>query len=95
MRAGSVGGIQAPKVLKRVEPVYPAQAKAERVQGSVVLEIVVDTEGIVTQAEVTESVPLLDKAAVAAVSQWKYTPTLLNNEPIEVILSVTLNFRMN
>ena len=95
MRAGGEGEIAAPKLLKRVDPVYPEDAKANGIQGSIGLEIVIDTEGKVIENAVTKSVPGLDEAAVTAVSQWRYTPTLLNNQPIEVILRVTVNFRLN
>ena len=95
MRAGGEGEIAAPRLLKRVDPVYPEQAKADKIQGSVGLEIVIDTEGEVIQTAVTKSVAGLDEAAVTAVGQWRYTPTLLNNQPVEVILRVTVNFRLN
>ncbi len=95
LRIGGQEGIQAPKLLKRVEPAYPEEAKARRVEGRVGLAAVVDTEGRVIEVEVRESVPLLDKAAVAAVRQWRYTPSLLNNKPAEVVVPVSVNFVLN
>jgi protein TonB len=95
IRAGGEGEIAAPKLLKRVDPAYPEAAKADGVQGTVALEIVVDTEGKVIATEVKESVPLLDEAAVTAVSQWEYTPTLLNGQRVEVVLTVTVKFALN
>jgi protein TonB len=95
IRAGGEGEIAPPKLLKRVEPAYPEEAKSNGIQGTVALEVVVSTEGDVIETEVKKSVPLLDEAAVAAVSQWKYTPTLLNGQPVEVILTVTVRFVLN
>ncbi len=95
LRAGGAGGIQAPKLLTRVEPAYPAEAKARRIQGRVALEVVVAANGEVIKTEVKESVPLLDEAAVAAVSRWRYIPTILNGQPVEVIVPVSVNFVLN
>ena len=95
IRAGGEGEIKEPRVTKRVTPEYPEQAKADRIQGRVELDIVIGTDGKVLQTEVKKSVPLLDEATVAAVSQWEYTPTLLNGQPIEVILRVRVNFVLN
>jgi protein TonB len=95
IRAGGEGEIAAPKLLKRVEPAYPEAAKANGIQGTVALEIVVDTDGKVMETEVKKSVPLLDEAAVTAVSQWEYTRTLLNGQPVEVVLTVTVKFALN
>ena len=95
IRAGGEGEIAAPKLLKRIAPAYPEEAKADGIQGTVVLDVVVGTEGGVIETEIKESVPLLDEAAVAAVSQWKYTPTFLNGQPVEVVLTVTVKFALN
>ena len=95
IRAGGEGEIAAPKLLKRVEPAYPEEAKANGIQGTVVLDVVLSTEGSVIETEIKESEPILDEAAVAAVSQWKYTPTLLNGQPVEVVLTVTVKFVLN
>ena len=65
-----------------------------RVEGVVILETVIGATGSVEQARVLRSVPLLDDAAVAAVSQWRYTPTLLNGVPVPIIMSVTVNFTL-
>ncbi|MCY4598488.1 MAG: energy transducer TonB [Acidobacteria bacterium] len=75
-------------------PVYPPVAQSARVQGIVILEAVIGPSGRVTEVTVLRSVPLLDEAAIAAVKQWEYTPTLLNGVPVPVIMTVTVNFML-
>jgi periplasmic protein TonB len=88
------GDIQAPKKIRTVAPVYPEDAKAAGVQGVVMLEAVIGTNGSVIEIEVRRSVPMLDDAAIEAVRQWEYTPTLLNGEPVELLMTVTINFTL-
>ena len=88
------GNIKAPTKIKDVRPVYPDEARAARVQGVVILEIAVESDGRVAQACVLRSIPLLDAAAVDAVKQWEFTPTLLNGAPVPVIMTVTVNFTL-
>ena len=88
------GDIKEPKKIKDVKPVYPEAAKAAGVQGIVIIEIIIGTDGAVNEAKVLRSVPELDRAAVDAVMQWKYTPTLLNGEPVKVIMTVTVTFSL-
>ena len=88
------GNVQESKLIRRVEPTYPELAKRARVQGKVVLVVTVDEEGNVTDIRVTSGHPLLDEAAVSAVKQWKYSPTLLNGEPVPVIANVTVFFNL-
>jgi protein TonB len=90
-----VGGqIKEPARLKHVDPVYPEYARVARVQGKVVLECLISPKGKVTDVRVLHSIPLLDQAAVDAVRQWMYTPTLLNAVPVPVIMTVTVTFRL-
>jgi len=90
-----VGGqIKEPKKLKNVAPEYPEIARQARVQGVVVLECTISPEGEITRVTVVRGVPLLDQAAVDAVKQWVYEPTLLNGVPVSVIMTVTVNFRL-
>jgi len=90
-----VGGeIREPRKLKDVRPVYPAEAREARIQGLVIVETTIDREGRVSDVHVLRGLPLLDKAAVDAVQQWEYTPTLLNGMPVEVIMTVTVNFAL-
>ena len=69
-------------------------AQAARVQGVVILEAIIGSSGAVTEVKVLRSVPLLDDAAIAAVQQWQYTPTLLNGVPVPIIMTVTVNFTL-
>lgn len=86
------GNIKPPKKIRDVSPVYPAQAMADRVQGVVILEATIDSIGNVVNARVLKSLPALDQAAVEAVNQWQYEPTMLNGVAVPVIMTVTVNF---
>ena len=88
------GGVMPPKKLVDVPPVYPEVAKEAGVQGVVIIEATVDTEGIVQDAKVLRSIPLLDAAALAAVKQWRYTPTWLNGEAVPVTMTMTIDFSL-
>jgi protein TonB len=88
------GDISAPRKLKHVEPVYPADAKAAGVSGVVILEVLIDTKGLVSETRVIKSIELLDAAATEAVRQWEYTPTLLNGEPCEIVMAVAITFQL-
>jgi protein TonB len=81
-------------LVSRVEPVYPPAAKAANIQGVVILELVIGTDGTVIEGRVLRSIALLDQAALDAVVQWRYEPTLLNGAPVEVIATVTVNFSL-
>lgn len=88
-----VGGkISPPAKVREVAPIYPAIAQAARVQGIVILEAIIGEDGRVRGARVLKSVALLDQAAVDAVRQWEYSPTLLNGEPVPVVMTVTVRF---
>ena len=63
-------------------------------QGVVIIEAIIGADGRVQEAKVLRSIPLLDAAALDAVKQWEYTPTLLNNQPVPVIMTVTVNFTL-
>jgi TonB family protein len=89
------GDIKEPKKIRHVAPVYPDVAQQARVQGVVILEAMIDGAGDVIDANVLRSVALLDQAAVDAVRQWKFTPTLVNGVPVNVIMTVTVNFTLN
>ena len=86
--------IRPPIRVVNVNPVYPEDAKAAGIQGIVLLEIVIGTEGTVIETTVTQSIPELDQAAIDAVRQWQYQPTLLNGQPVEVELTATINFTL-
>jgi protein TonB len=89
------GEIKAPALVHRVEPEYPAIAVQAQVQGVVILEAVIDLQGRVEDVRVLRSIPLLDKAAIAAVRQWRYSPLLLNGTPERFVLTVTLSFSLS
>jgi protein TonB len=88
------GNIKTPTKVKDQRPVYPAIAQSARVQGVVIIEAVIGPDGHVQDAKVLRSIPLLDAAALDAVKQWQYTPTLLNGVPVPVIMTVTVNFTL-
>jgi protein TonB len=89
-----VSQVSAPRKRHHVNPAYPPLAAAARVQGTVLLEATLDEEGNVVNLVVLRSVPLLDGAALDAVRQWKYEPTLLNGSPVPVLMSVSLRFEL-
>lgn len=86
------GNIAAPMKTKHVSPAYPEIARNARVAGMVILEVLVARDGRVLDAAVLRSIPLLDQAAIDAVMQWEFVPTLLNGTPIQAIMTVTVNF---
>ena len=90
------GSVEAAKVITRVQPVYPASAKAAGAQGTVLLHAVVGMDGTLHSLEVLNSQinPDLARAAVEAVSKWRYQPTLLNGEPVEVDTTIQVNFKL-
>lgn len=90
-----VGGrIAMPQRLHHAQPVYPALAKAGHVQGTVELSIVIDAGGNVQRAQVVRSIPQLDRAAIDAVRQWKYAPTIVNGAAVAVTMVVQVAFVM-
>ncbi len=95
--AGAVrvgGNIKPPVKTKNVEPVWPPVAQQARVQGVVILEVLIDEAGKVADARVLRSIPLLDLAAIEAVRQWEFEPTHPNGVPVPVIMTVTVQFRL-
>jgi len=88
------GEVQHANLVHQVKPTYPQLARTARVQGSVVLEAIIDREGRVEDLRVLSGHPLLVRAAWEAVQQWRYRPTLLNGEPVEVLTQVTVNFSL-
>ena len=88
-----VGGkVRAPQLIEQVQPIYPALARQARIQGNVVIDSVIDPQGDVTQMKVVSGSPLLVQAAISALKQWRYQPTLLNGEPVAVDMFVTIHF---
>jgi len=93
VRAG--GNITAPTKVRDVRPVYPEIARTARVQGSVVCEVLIGSDGRVADAHILRSIPLLDEAALDAVRQWEYAVPLLNGNPVPVIMTTTVNFTLD
>jgi len=87
-------GIKPPQRLVGIPPVYPMAARAAHKEGLVILEATIDEQGNVTETRLLRSIPLLDEAAVAAVRQWKFSPTLLNGVPVPIVMTVTVNFTL-
>jgi periplasmic protein TonB len=92
-----VGGeIREPRKTRNVNPVYPREAVASRIQGVVILECTISPQGKVVAVKTLRSVaPMLDESAITAVKQWEYTPTLLNGVAVPVIMTVTVNFKLS
>ena len=88
------GAIMPPVKTKDVRPVYPPIAQSACTQGVVILEVVIGPDGRVDRVAVLRAIPLLDQAAMDAVKEWEFTPTLLNGAPVPVIMTVTVNFSL-
>ena len=90
-----VGGtIRTPTKTRDARPVYPVEAQADRVQGVVIVEAIIGTDGNVANARVLRSIPRLDAAALDAVSQWQFTPTHVDGQPVPILMTVTVNFTL-
>ncbi len=89
-----LSSLKQPQRTVYVAPVYPELARAAKIEGVVILEAVINPDGAVRDVRVLRSVPLLDEAALAAVRQWRYTPTVLSGVPIAVVMTVTVTFRL-
>jgi protein TonB len=88
------GNILPPARTGYVAPVYPAIAIQARSEGTVILEAVIDETGAVRDVTVLRSVPLLDRAAIDAVRQWRYSPTRLNGVPVAIVMTVSVTFTL-
>jgi protein TonB len=87
-------GVTDGLLIHRVEPIYPPVAQQAHIQGTVVLAAVIDKGGNVQSLQVVSGPPLLVRAAIDAVKQWRYQPLLVNGQPIEVETIVTVNFHI-
>jgi protein TonB len=87
--------VMAGKLIKQPRPNYPGLAKAGRIQGAVRLHVLISKDGTVESIDVVSGHPLLIPAAMEAVKQWVYQPTLLNGEPVGVETEVDVNFTLN
>ena len=89
------GSVQAALLVNKVQPVYPPLARQTRISGTVRLHALISKQGTVESLEVLSGHPLLVRAAMDAVQQWKYKPTLLNGEPVEVDTTIDVIFSLN
>src|SRR5580692_1098407 len=88
------GNVTAASIITQTRPLYPPLARQARIQGNVVLHAIIDKDGRVAQLEVVSGHPLLVQSALDAVKQWRYKPTQLNGDPVEVDTTITVTFTM-
>ncbi len=88
------GNIRQPEIIKLVKPIYPPEAIKARIEGVVVLEATVTERGDVADIKVISGPPMLTPAAIKAVEEWKYEPTLINGRPVPVILTARVSFSL-
>jgi protein TonB len=88
------GNVQQAKLLNQPKPVYPPLAKQARIQGTVRFNAIIGRDGAIANLTVVSGHPLLVPSALEAVRQWKYQPTLLNGEPVEVVTQIDVNFTL-
>jgi TonB family protein len=91
------GEVEASKIVTKVQPIYPETAKKAGVQGNVNLHAVIGMDGVPLSLQVvnTDIDPDLARASIEAVSKWRYSPTLLNGQPVEVDTNITIRFTLN
>lgn len=88
------GKVRPPRRIKYAHPEYPLDALRVRVEGIVIIEAIIDKNGKIRDAKILKSIPLLDAAALETVKKWEYAPTTIDGKPVEVILSVIVNFKI-
>ena len=88
------GNVQQAKMVRMIQPTYPAIAKQAHIQGSVILHAIIAKDGTVQELQLMSGPPLLVKAAMDAVRQWRYQPTLLNGDPVEVDTTISVIFSL-
>lgn len=86
------GQVEAARLISHPDPIYPYLAREAGIQGDVMLHAIISTDGRILELRVVTGSPLLVRAAVEAVQQWRYQPTLLNGEPVEVETTITVSF---
>ncbi|MBN2245070.1 MAG: energy transducer TonB [Candidatus Aminicenantes bacterium] len=90
----AAGDKMPPKLIKEVTPDYPEEARKAEIEGIVVLEATTDVYGRVKNLRILRSIPELDKAAIDAVKQWIYEPTLVDGKPVEDTFTVSVTFKL-
>jgi len=89
------GNVQAAKLLNQPKPAYPPLARQARIQGVVRFNAVIGRDGTIQNLTLVSGHPLLVPSATEAVRQWRYQPTLLNGEPVEVVTQIDVNFTLS
>ena len=89
-----ISHISEGNLIRKVQPTYPALARSARIQGMVVLQAVISKQGTIENLRLLSGHPMLAPAAIEAVSQWRYRPYILNDEPVEVETQITVNFSL-
>jgi TonB family protein len=82
------------KVLKKVQPEYPAEARQNKIQGTVKIQVIIEKDGFVIVQNVVEGDPILSPAAIEAVKQWRYAPTLFDGKPVDIQTTIDVNFTL-
>ena len=86
------GSKMNPVLIYEVKPKYPPEVQADKLEGTVTVDAIVDTTGAVYEAMVVQSIPAFDQAALDAVKQWRFQPALLNGEPVAVVCTIEFTF---
>lgn len=89
------GNVKTPTKVRDVKPEYPAEARANGLQGVVIIEALIDESGSVADARILRSIPVFDAVALDAVKQWKFVPVQLNGAPTALLMTVTVNFTLS
>ena len=90
-----VGTMEPAMVISRPQPLYPQLAKQARIQGVVRLEAIISKNGTIERLQLLSGHPLLVPSALDAVKQWRYRPTILNGEPVEVVTTIEVHFTLS
>jgi protein TonB len=85
---------QPPRLIKQVKPAYPQEAFVKKVEGTVLVEILIDTTGRVARARILQSIPLLDQAALQCVYQWRFSPAIKRGIPVPTVAPAPVSFRI-
>jgi len=88
------GNVQSASLVRQVQPVYPAIARTAHIQGTVILHAIIAKDGSIQELQFVSGPPLLMRAAMDAVREWRYRPTLLNGEPVEVDTTISVVFTL-
>jgi TonB family protein len=98
LRVGEGEGMETPEVTRKVDPAYPDEAKRAGLQGTVVVEVIVDEKGHVEEAQVVEAIedaPMLSEATLVAIRQWEFAPTMVNGAAVKVLFSINVRYRLH